>query len=219
MIELVSSAKEAWREHLSEILSTRFSMDEALLDHVVEGLAFFCAHTQVVTLTKRDIALLSARALDAIGHSDEAKRVLDLDETLSPFASYWLDSFELIDQFAVLLPLFSNGIITPGAWSGWQKRGMWILDFNQIAVREEELHEVTLLKSLQLLIRNMSPLWHSVSGEGMLGLRGVKQARSDRLAVIRTLGSASEVEAYVKAVLKHEQVNNQWIASPEIVVM
>ena len=219
MIEEVASAKEAWREHLSEILSERFSMDEALLDHVVAGLALFCAHAQVIRLTKREVALLSARALDAIGHTTEAQRVLMLDETLRPYAPYWLDSFELIDQFAVLLPLFSSSIITPGAWSGWQKKGMWILDFNQIAVRDEELHEVTLLQSLRLLIRNMSPLWDSVSGVGILGLRGVKQARKDRLAVLQTLGSVSEIEAYIQAVFLQEQRENQWKTTPEIVVI
>ena len=86
-------------------------------------------------------------------------------------------------------------------------------------MRDEELHEVTLLQSLRLLIRNMSPLWDSVSGVGILGLRGVKQVQRDRLAVLQTLGSVSEIEAYIQAVLKQEQRDNPWKTTPEIVVM
>ena len=157
--------------------------------------------------------------LDAVGYRAEAERVLMLDDTSRPFAKNWLDSFDLIDQFGLLLPLFSRGIVTPGRWSGWQKKGMWILDFNRIAVAEEELHELLLLQSLKVLIQQMAPLWSSVSGMGVLGLRGLRELRTDRLTVIKSMESPVAVNEFIKGVLDQIRIEERWDGVPEIVVM
>ena len=65
-------------------------------------------------------------------------------------------------------------MIAPGRWSGLQNQTMWILDLSRLMVSEEELHEIMVYRSMQLLLKQLVVLWDADRGRGVLGIRGIK---------------------------------------------
>ena len=58
---------------------------------------------------------------------------------------------------------------------------MWILDLSRLMVSEEELHEIMVYRSMQLLLKQLVVLWDADRGRGVLGIRGIKSEGMQRL--------------------------------------
>ena len=96
---------------------------------------------------------------------------------------------------------------------------MWILDLSRLMVSEEELHEIMVYRSMQLLLKQLVVLWDSDRGRGVLGIRGIKSEGMQRLFGISTREGIGAVAAYVEDVLDRERDSRDWITRPDVMIL
>ena len=114
-----------------------------------------------------------AKGLSGIGRLEEATAILKtgiVTPTLqNPGFVFLIILIILVHYFL----FFSRGVVLPGSWSWLQEEFMWALDLNRLAIAEEELHEMMVYQSIQVLLEQIIILWGSSSGKGVLAIRGL----------------------------------------------
>ena len=209
----------AWREPLVDVLHSVPGIRVEEADHIAAAVALFCSEQGFVVLKRADLLLLAAKGLSGLGRDKEAEELLVRDHVYGPYVRCWLGGFEQIDFFASLFPFFSRGVIAPGRWSGLQNQTMWILDLSRLMVSVEELHEIMVYRSMQLLLKQLVVLWDADRGRGVLGIRGIKSEGMQRLFGISTREGIGAVAAYVEDVLDRERDSRDWITRPDVMIL
>lgn len=209
----------AWREPLVDVLHSVPGIRVEEADHIAAGVALFCSEQGFVVLKRADLLLLAAKGLSGLGRDKEAEELLVRDHVYGPYVRCWLGGFEQIDFFTSLFPFFSRGVIAPGRWSGLQNQTMWILDLSRLMVSEEELHEIMVYRSMQLLLKQLVVLWDADRGRGVLGIRGANSEGMQRLFGISTREGIGAVAAYVEDVLDRERDLRDWISRPDVMIL
>jgi hypothetical protein len=92
------------------------------------------------------IVLLASRALDAMGHGLDARRML----------------------------LFGTGLVVPERWTVGQGDEVWVLNLARFANRDRTMLELTLFGGVRLSLEILAEVWDAGSGRGILGLRGIQ---------------------------------------------
>ena len=209
----------AWHEPLLDVLHSVPSIRGEQADHIASGVALFCEEAGFIVLNRADLLLLAAKGLSGLGRDKDAEELLLRDQVYGPYFSCWLGGFEQIDSFVSLFPFFSRGVIAPGRWSGLQNQTMWIFDLSRLMVSEEELHEIMVYRSMQLLLKQFVVLWDADRGQGVLGIRGMKSEGMQRFFDILQHEGVGEVAAYVEDVLDRERDLRGWITRPDVMIL
>ncbi|MAW39788.1 MAG: hypothetical protein CMF27_02540 [Kiritimatiellaceae bacterium] len=209
----------AWHEPLLDVLHSVPGICPEDANHIARGVALFCAEAGFVVLKRADLLLLAAKGLSGLGRHTDAENILMHDQDYGPFVRCWLGGFEQIDSFASLFPFFSRGVVAPGRWSGLQNQTMWILDLNRLMVAEEELHEMLVYRSMQLLLERLVVLWDADCGRGVLGIRGHNSEVMQQLFEVPKSKDMAAVVAYVEDVLERARDSRDWITRPDVMML
>ena len=114
---------------------------------------------------------------------------------------------------------FSRGVVLPGNWSGLQEECMWVLDFNRLVIAEEELHEMMVYQSIQVLLKQIIILWGSSSGKGVLAIRGLSCWSITKLLDTSNKEWSNNFLKYIEDVLDKEVKVYGWMDRPNIILL
>ena len=167
------SSMEIWQSSLLDILQFIEGISLNEVEDISAGISMFFSENNLTAVKHTDLLLLVAKGLSGIGRLEEAKAILKNEDRYTHFTESWLSSFDYIDNFSSLFPFFSRGVVLPGNWSGLQEEFMWVLDLNRLVIAEQELHEMMVYQSIQVLLKQIIILWGSSSGKGVLAIRGL----------------------------------------------
>ena len=212
-------SKEVWHEPVLDALKLVDNISDTEAQHISCGIALFCDENKFNYLKHSDILLLVAKGLFGLGRLHDAKTILRDDNYLRTFTESWSVCFQYIDNFGSLFPFFSRGVILPGEWSGLQNETMWVLDLNRLLVTAEELHEMMVYQSIQVLLRRMIFLWEHFSGKGVLAISGLMQWSMSILSDKDAKGGMDHIVVYMDAVLKKEAKIHGWKTHPDVIIL
>ena len=213
------SSMEIWQSSLSEILKSIEGISFNEVEDISAGVSMFCIENDFTTLKHTDLLLLAAKGLSGIGRLKEAKAILKNEDSYTLYTESWLNSFDYIDNFGLLFPLFSRGVVLPGSWSGLQEKFMWVLDLKKLAIAEEELHEMMVYQSIQVLLKQIIILWGSSSGKGVLAIRGLSCWSLTKLLDTPNKEWSNYFIKYVEDVISKEVKVHGWMERPSIILL
>jgi len=192
--------REAMVEHLAvEITQSNNQTATNLTPHMVREVAHGIAaylddnHPDGVRIESGQLLGLTSRALLAVGESGAARRVL----------------------------LFGGGMARCTAWTVVGGEPMIVLDLGRFATGDSALLELSLIRTLDIVLDSVADLWDAAGGAGWLGLRnfrsimagGGRNRRADRK---RHRALSAELIARCEQRLAHLRVARAWSATPQI---
>ena len=213
------SSIEIWQSSVSDILKSIEGISLNEVADISAGISMFCSENNITAVKHTDLLLLVAKGLSGIGRLEEAKAILKNEDSCIHFTESWLSSFDYIDNFSSLFPFFSRGVVLPGNWSGLQEECMWVLDLNRLVITEEELHEVMVYQSIQVLLKQIIILWGSSSGKGVLAIRGLSCWSLTKLLDTSNKEWSNNLIKYIEDVLDKEVKVYGWMERPNIILL
>jgi len=212
----LSKRREVWRDHLEDVFKSLDIPPGTLSDNIAATVAVYCHHHHPHGLQATDLRLLISRAFCAIGDRSAAGRVLASMTPHSRHIERWLEILSDLHHFPELLPYFSRGIIRPAEWAGAQLDRMWTLDFSRLKLSEAERHEITLYRSVRLLVQQMFVFWDATGGEGILGLKGLESLGVNDRRPEWSLMSATSLVEYIADLFRQQKKERGWAAVPSL---
>jgi hypothetical protein len=214
---VAQSREDAWTAHLRDVLRALDIPAGAVADNLTAGIALYCRQFHPRGLQSSDLRLLIARAFCAIDERAAAGRVLASMEPHRRHITRWLEILLELHHFPDLLPYFSRGIIRPAEWAGARSDRMWMIDFSRFRLLEKEKHEMTLFRSVRLLIDRTAVFWEPTDGEGILGLKGLSKLTLETHP--SALSGPENMRAYIEDLLGRQQALRNWRAAPSLLML
>ena len=210
--------QQAWKTYLRTLLEGMQIQDPLPIEHLLFSVALYCQEHYPHGLQEKDAKLLIARALCSLHLRSEATQLI---QSMSPHARHperWLEILTELHQFPKLLPFFSAGILHPADWVGAQVERMWVLDFSKIHISDSERHEILLYRTVRLLIEQTAPIWDSVSGHGVLGIRGLENMHLPPSRYRKRL-PPERIPDYIRRLVQHLQLQRTWEEPPMLITL
>ena len=219
MINVFQASNNFWKDEIFEILDTSGLVAEDLAEHIAVGASTFCISNNIRYVKRSDLTFLAARGLFSLDLLDESLTLLKKDSQYQKKSSAWIDNFGFVEQFSELFPFFSRGIIYPDKWVGSNAGVMWVLDFEQLEINENEFHEIMIYRSLHTLLDLMIPMWKITYGKGVLGLRGLNVNILKKLFPSKKFSHADELVLFTRDIVQQKKEEYNWKYSPEIIII
>jgi hypothetical protein len=212
-----SAREEAWTAHLLEEFRSLNIPDGAVADNLAAAIAVYCRQFHPRGLQSSDLRLLMARAFCALDDRSAAGRILESMDPHRRHVSRWIEILCELHRFPDLLPCFSRGIIRPADWAGAQLDRMWAVDFSRLQLLEADRHEITLYRSVRVLIERMYVFWDVTAGEGILGLKGLASLDlQEQASAAPALTAPDELLAYVARLFEQQRQRRKWHTVPSL---
>jgi hypothetical protein len=209
--------QDVWSSHLQDVFDSLNIPRGVMADNITPGIASYCRQFHPHGLSRQDLILLVARAFCALNEKEAARIALGSVRPHMHHAERWLEILSELHHFPALLPYFSRGIIRPADWTGAQLDRMWTLDFDRLLLGEADRHEMTLYRTIRVLVQNMYAFWDVTRGEGVLGLKGLAGLNLEPAAKKnKGLTEADQLLAYISDLFAAERERRGWKAIPSM---
>lgn len=209
------TARRLWAEHLQRQIEALNLSDCSTAHEISEGLAAFCEQHPYVA--GRTLSLLMARSFCATGNRDAAARVLENDQAHCRYAERWLEALSAEYPFPDLYPLFSSRVLRPFRLATAGSRAVWVLDLRKISLSDADRHEMILMKTLRVLVENVSNVWKKTDGQGTLVIKGLSSLTG--FIPLVSGSSSSQIPGYLQGVLRRCAARNGWADVPSLLLL
>lgn len=171
----------------------------SLVEHVCHALAVYLedrGHDPGDMPLPPALAALLSRALDAVGASTQARKLL----------------------------VMSSGLVNPTLWLASGEAGLWVLDLRRLTIDSGRCSlELTLFRCLDATVDAIADVWDHRSGLGALGLQGVARSlavmlnQPSRSAAVQSL--TDEVRLHCRLGLEQNARLRGWAHTPRVMML
>lgn len=216
MIDLLQtrsqSTRQIWSGTAQQLFRSLDLEDRPATPEISESIAAFCE--QHPHMPQHAFALLAARCFLMIDDDDAAIRILQDNRQHRRYLETWITALASSKSFPKLFPLFLSRALRPLSLTSAPDSQTWLLDFEKVRLTASDRHELLLYLTLRTLIENVSNVWNSTEGEGVLVIKGLP-----RMGRWLHINSSAEFLDYIRDTLSCCSQENGWIATPSILLL
>ncbi len=219
--ELLQKDQDALCDYLAGQIaaaSTSFSPSQAR--EIARGVTAYCSGFMTEQGVSSDyMALLLSRALWCLGEKDLAMTLVDRQQLDSRQAGLFLSSPEGGAVSVDAWNLMDSRLVRPSEWAVENQSTVWVLDFARIKMEPQDFVELVFLQGLRILLERTAEIWDATGGQGVLGLKGLR----DWLVVRKKAGPRSvrglmeEIGAFCRDVMMKNQAKRAWADCPRVI--
>jgi len=197
--------------YLTTELADYAPLEEALIENIAFAVRYFLTNEQTPEPYPSELlAILSARALNALGYRSNAMEFLHA-QIPDPKKQALFRPFILSERFdRRIWNLIQADVLSH--YDGMmkdQRRASWVLDLSRVP-RGHDVLDLTIYLSLRKLLEMFGPVWEAESGDFCLHFRGLpRQNGPDE-------PSATQLMDYMRNLMQDMAVRAGWMQHPEL---
>ena len=167
------------------------------------------------------MALLLSRALWCLGEKDLARTLVDRQQLDAKQADLFLSSPEGAAVSVDAWSLMDSRLVRPSEWAVENQSTVWVLDFARIKMEPQDFVELVFLQGLRILLERTAEIWDATGGQGVLGLKGLREwlAVRKKAGPRSVRGSMEEIGAFCRDVMTKNRAKRAWATCPRVITL
>lgn len=218
---LLQKDQDALCDYLADQIaaaSSSFSPSQAR--EIARGVTAYCSGFMSEQGVSSDyMALLLSRALWCLGEKDLARDLVDRQHLDSKQVDLFLSSPEGAAVSVDTWSLMDSRLVRPSQWDVENQATVWVLDFARIKMAPDDFVELVFLQGLRILLERTAEIWDATGGQGVLGLKGLREwlAVRKKAGPRSTRASMEEIGAFCRDVMMKNREKRAWAACPRVI--
>lgn len=184
--------------------------------------AFLADTTSAQAVSSEYLLMLTARALWGVGEVPAAERLAKAKAGALNFSSRYLEAvFAEKISLSAWQALYVSRLVRPVGFFSLGGKTLWVIDMPKLASLCSPIWELSLARTIQLVLSHLADIWDETQGEGLLGLSQTREAAAALLATsatsVKSRRLAQEIKRQVWIWLDSLKGKRGWRTVPSLI--